>query len=297
MPASVGPFGLWARLPVYQRGKLLDAPHSPSTRRWRDTGMLLQGCPVVVNMTDDNGDNVVDTLDVPDIAFVSYQFNGTCPANTTCGCCNSSGVLRVVSGRCEDGTLVEHFSVGANEIEADTGIAGIWLDNSGGLAVGDIDADGQVDIVATVQNGGTIAFERTGTVKWYQPMYPASGVDHLAATQPALADVDGMPEVIQSRVVLNGEDGTLQWQGTLGIGTNGFMGPVPSLGDIDLAGGLDLLAGASAYKSDGNELFSFTYSVPRDESGCDDNSFPCDGFTATGNFDSDDESPRMACAL
>ena len=43
-----------------------------------------------------------------------------------------------------DGTMTEHFSVGATEIQADLGMAGIWLDNSGGLAAGDIDADGSV---------------------------------------------------------------------------------------------------------------------------------------------------------
>jgi hypothetical protein len=241
--------------------------------------------PVVVNLTDDDGDADVDLNDIPDIAFVTYRLQEE-------GCCNSQGALRVVSGGCNpDGTMTEHFTVGANEIQADIGVANVWLDNSGGLAAGDIDADGSVDLVATVRLGGTIAFERDGTVKWYQPSYPASAsLDHLAGTTPSIADLDGdgMPEVIQGRVVLNGEDGSLAWAGTAGTGTNGFMGPVSSTGDIDLDGELNVLAGASAYDADGNVLWTFDFlGTPITSQNCQASGFPCDGFTATGNFDAD----------
>lgn len=168
--------------------------------------------PVVINLTDDNGDGRVTTDDIPDIAFISYSLQTTaCPAGVVCGCCNSSGVLRVVSGACASSTLGERFTIGADEIQADTGVAGVWLDSSGGLAAGDIDADGSVDLIATTVGGGTIAFERDGHVKWYQPMYPA-GADHVAGTQPVLADLDAdsRPEVIQGRVVLHGADGSLK---------------------------------------------------------------------------------------
>ncbi|NUO52360.1 MAG: VCBS repeat-containing protein [Polyangiaceae bacterium] len=243
--------------------------------------------PVVVNLTDDDGDNDVDLDDIPDIAFVSYRLQED-------GCCNSQGVLRVVSGGCNsDGTMTEHLSIGATEIQADIGIANIWLDNSGGLAAADIDGDGSVDLVATTQNGGTIAFEKDGHVKWYQPSYPASATtDHLAGTTPSIADLDkdGLPEIIQGRVVLNGEDGSLAWKGTAGTGTNGFLGPVTSTGDIDLDGELNVLAGSTAYDADGNSLWTFDFlGTPITAANCQASGFPCDGFTATGNFDSDDE--------
>ncbi|HRI69626.1 MAG TPA: hypothetical protein PK156_35585, partial [Polyangium sp.] len=107
--------------------------------------------PVVVNLTDDDGDGMVTTDDIPDIAFITYRFQED-------GCCNQPGALRVLSGACNpDGTMTEHYSVGATEIEADIGMAGVWLDNSGGLAAGDIDSDGSADLVATTNNGGTIA--------------------------------------------------------------------------------------------------------------------------------------------
>lgn len=249
--------------------------------------------PVVINLTDDNSDGMVNTNDIPDIAFISYQLQtgGACPAGVTCGCCNSSGVLRVVSGACAaDGTMTEHFTVGATEIAAQGFPAGIWLDNSGGLAAGDIDADGSVDLVATTRNGGTIAFERDGTVKWHQPSHPL-GADHLAGTTPSIADLDadGAPEIIQGRVVLNGADGSLKWAGTAGVGTNGFMGPVTAVGDVDLDGFLNVLAGNTLYDEAGTALWSYAYAIPITTVNCQSSGKPCDGYTATGNFDADDE--------
>lgn len=246
--------------------------------------------PVVVNLTDDDGDGMVTTDDIPDIAFITYDLQNT---NMTGGCCNSTGVLRVLSGACNpDGTMTEHFSIGATEIEADTGDAGVWLDNSGGLAAGDIDADGSVDLVATVVNGGTIAFERTGKVKWYQPMYPVrASTDHLAGTTPSIADIDhdGNPEVIQGRVVLNGADGTLKWAGTAGTGVNAFLGPVSALGDPDLDGTLNVLAGNTMYSIDGTPIWTYTFAEASTTTNCGaTNGFTCDGYTATGNFDADD---------
>ena len=248
--------------------------------------------PVVINLTDDNADGQVTVDDIPDIAFVSYQLSTTaCPTGMTCGTSNVTGVLRIVSGGCQAGALPEILSVGADEIFADTGIAGVWLDNSGGLAAGDIDNDGSVDLVATVVHGGTIAFERDGHVKWYQPAYPAAGTDHLAATQPALADLDadGHPEVVQGRVVLNGADGSLKWHGEAGVGTNGFLGPVTVAGDLDLDGKLEVLAGGTAYHSDGTVAWTYAFPTPITSTNCQASGFPCDGFTATGNFDADPE--------
>ncbi len=240
--------------------------------------------PVVINLTDDNDDGVVDTDDIPDIAFVSYQRQSSpCPSYVSyCGCCNADGALRVVSGGCQpDGTMVEHFTVGGDETEAQIGQR-VWLDNSGGLAVGDIDADGEVDIVATVNRGGTIAFERDGAVKWYQPLHP-DGADHVSGTAPSIADLDsdGMPEIVQGRVVLSGLDGAFLWQGQDHRGSN-CLGPVSAVGDIDLDGYSNVLAGGTLYDHEGNTLWS--YGGYPSHNCC---SSPCDGFAATGNFDAD----------
>jgi FG-GAP-like repeat len=248
--------------------------------------------PVVINLTDDNGDMLVDSHDIPDIAFISFRASyGGCPAGMTCGCCASTGVLRVLSGACsDDGAMTEHFTVGPDEIQADGFGADVHLDYSGGLAAGDIDADGSPDLVATTLLGGTIAFEANGTVKWRQPNHPGAS-DHLAGTTPAIADLDqdGKPEIISGRIVLNGEDGSLAWAGNAGIGTNGFIGPVSVVADVDLDGKLNVVAGDTMYDHLGNVIWSFNFPMPIDASTCQAAGFPCDGFTAVGNFDADEE--------
>ena len=238
--------------------------------------------PAVMNLTDDDGDGDVDLADVPDIAFVSYRLAED-------GCCSVNGVLRVVSGRCEGGTLPQHFEVGLAEIMARTGLA-VGLDNSAGIALGDIDADGSPEIVATLNGGGTIAFSRTGAIEWWNAAHP-KGADHLAGTSPAIADIDGdgHPEVIQGRVVLNGLDGSLKYQGTAGLGTNGFMGPVSIASDLGLDGRTEVLAGNTAYDVVGTALWTTPYAIPITASNCQSTGKPCDGFSATGNFDADDQ--------
>jgi hypothetical protein len=105
--------------------------------------------PVVANLTDDNHDGVVDLKDTPDVAFLTYRREED-------GCCNSPSVLRVVSGSCQgalevqggdEARLHEHFY-----------IASPTMDNSSGLAIGDIDNDGKPEIVAMKVGGGTVAY-------------------------------------------------------------------------------------------------------------------------------------------
>ncbi|MRG94191.1 FG-GAP repeat domain-containing protein [Polyangium spumosum] len=257
------------------------SPNGPYTAR-DDVVMT----PVVVNLTDDDGDGLVTTDDIPDIAFVAYRLQED-------GCCNTQGALRVLSGACNpDGTMTEHFAVGGTEIQADIGASGVWLDNSGGLAAGDIDGDGSVELVATTNNGGTIAFDRTGKVKWYQPAHPGKASrDHLAGTTPSIADLDhdGKPEIIQGRVVLNGADGTLKWQGAAGTGINAFMGPVSAVGDPDLDGTMNVLAGNTMYSITGEVMWTYTFPEAANAANCAaPNGYTCDGYTATGNFDGDD---------
>ena len=399
-----------------------DSPHEYSN--YNDVVMA----PVVANVTDDNNDGIIDTDDVPDVLFTSYRYEQD-------GCCGRAGVLRVVSGRCSaDAThLSEHFH-----------IAGPFLDNSGGLAVGDIDADGLPDIVGMkwisgTTTRGTVAFssvlydpffpvgdsattndwsvfpgpdaydavdeephdginsyletvgqgsqqgftwnydlstlavamvrvtavaqsangnaemsmflrsgstdatsvpfvvpsggwttytaefpknpfdnmnqwedadlsslefgvERTDDAtsvlqvtqayvtvgyvlqKWESP-HP-QGNDQLTAAQPAIVDLDrdGIAEILVGRVVLDGLTGEAKWRGVAGRGINSFMGPISIAADLNLDGVLEVIAGNTCYRADGEELWTYDFGNSASCGG-----YPCDGFNATGNFDADPE--------
>ncbi|MBW2703266.1 MAG: VCBS repeat-containing protein [Deltaproteobacteria bacterium] len=241
--------------------------------------------PVVANLTDDNSDGKTNTFDTPDIAFISYDRPGD-------GCCNQNGTLRIVSGRCRaDGGMTTIFETNTPA-----------LDNSGGLAIGDLDGDGVPEIVGVLNNSGnpqgTVAFRRTAAdggaweVMWTQSQYPTWNVHTRGGAQPALADMDadGHPEVIVGNVVLNGQNGNLVFDGVVtsggagGIGNNAFLGPVSCVADIDNDGFLELLAGNSVYEHTGDLKWTYTYTTENSE--CN-GSLPCDGYNAVGNFDDD----------
>ncbi|RME23368.1 MAG: hypothetical protein D6806_11415, partial [Deltaproteobacteria bacterium] len=239
--------------------------------------------PVVANLTDDNGDGKTDARDIPDIAFISYDLEAD-------GCCNVPGTLRIVSGRCrDDGGMDTIFSSDAPQ-----------LDNSGGLAVGDLDGDGVAEIVAMTLQSGTVAFKRTSPdgsswdLFWQNTDYPKWDVHTRGGSQPSIANIDGQgaPEIVVGNVVLDGLTGQLRWDGLAtagsgaGIGNNAFLGPVSAVADIDLDGKLEIVAGNSCYSHDGTLRWTYTYTTQNSPCG---GKLPCDGFDAVANFDSDDQ--------
>jgi hypothetical protein len=198
--------------------------------------------PAVASLTDDNGDGLINQDDVPDIIVITYGGNGT---------------LRAVSG---DGTA-EIFNV-----------SGLPLQGQGAVAVGDIDLDGIVEIVAPTSNG-LMAFEHDGTVKW-------TSVDirsHIYGTSdaPAISDMDGdgVPEVICGRAILR-NDGTLRGAGAYGKGSTINVGTTSFAVDLDLDGFQEVVTGNALYDAEGNALWY--------------NGQP-DGYVAVANFDSDPE--------
>lgn len=210
----------------------------------------IMSAPIVVSLTDDNGDGAIDDDDVPDIVVVTYNESDY----------YAGGVLRAISG---DGSR-EIFAV------ADSGIQG-----TGGAAAGDIDGDGLVEIVALTPTGA-VAFENDGTIKWTN--YDLSG--HISGTSdvPAISDMnhDGSPEIIAGNAILNA-DGTLHDGFRRGMGgvEGNNVGTCSFAVDIDRNGKEELITGNTAYKYNGEILFKNDLS---------------DGYPAVGNFDSDDEA-------
>ncbi len=259
--------------------------------------------PSVLNLTDDNDDGMTNTLDIPDLVFISFDRQSD-------GCCTDRGVLRVVSGLCnEDGTMDTLASIPMP-----------FVGNSAGVALGNLHPAAMADeanpeIVTAFRDGGSIAWRRTAAdgSTWeelWRSTYPTlnhtRGVgasSSRGAAQPSLADIngDGAPEVIIGNVVLNGMTGELIWDGlvtvgaTAGIGNNAFVGPASTVADLDLDGDLEVIAGNTVYEGDtGAEVWTFTYTTSNSSCG---GTLPCDGFNGVANFDSDPEGEVVIVRL
>jgi hypothetical protein len=169
--------------------------------------------PATGNLTDDNGDGVIDSNDVPDVAFTSY--NG--------------GTLHIVSG--DTGRAVCTAS----------GFRG-----DGGVIIADVDGDGKNEVVGPTNSGQVRAVDGTCATKWtssrsYSMMYPV--------TTAADLDGDGDVEVIADVAVVNGADGSHVAQLSP---QNSSCWRSPVVADIDLDGQQEILLGNSVFSPTGS---------------------------------------------
>ena len=223
--------------------------------------------PTVVNLTDDNGDGVVDAQDIPDVVFNSFD-------TYVCGqwICLGSGVLRAVSG--DDFT--ELWAVAPS---------GDTTAPAASIAAGDIDGDGLVELATLRFNGGLVVFDThmgsAPTIKW--SCSDLANCDDYADLHggnqwggPAMADMDedGTPEIIYGAHVYRA-DGSLWWAGLGGLGDNG-VGPLSAVANLDGLGHPEVVTGNTFYHYDGSIYWDGTGAYS-------------DGFVAVGDFDADPE--------
>ncbi|MES1241964.1 MAG: CARDB domain-containing protein [Acidobacteriota bacterium] len=229
--------------------------------------------PVVVNLTDDNGDGKIDGKDVPDIVFttanVDPPFGVYVPT-----------FLRAIRGDTGEAIFdVQEFYDGAF----------FYPFTLTTVAAGDIDGDGLPEIVvATLRvrppfgpSNVLQVYEHDGRRKWRSAEYsthPQGGFTNR--DNPYIADIDrdGVPEIIVGANVFN-NNGTLRWKGTGGQGyqsnfnnQGGASGAISIVANLDLLGDPEIVTGNTAYHSDG----SVSWQVPLG-----------DGYPAIGNFDAD----------
>ena len=215
--------------------------------------------PALGHLNDDDGDGVIGDGDAPDLVAVFYSSGLT-----------SAGVLRAISG---DGSA-EHWSLDAVVCEGDT----LELSSAGGVAIGDLEGDGEPDVIAMSLDGRVIALDSSGAVKW------CSESSFGPRAYPSLADVDGdgQSEVLVGPLFLSSTGAEL------GYGEEGMGGTQRDKGkaisyavDLDLDGVTEIVAGNTLYRVDG--------SVVAQTGGAD-------GFTAVGNFDDDERGELVVVA-
>lgn len=219
------------------------APFNP-VMEWAWTGSTIEPSSDQVMMApavaDVNGD------DLPDVIFVTFPgINQYTDAN-----------LRAVNG--QDGTEIFTVSDPAYDLRG-----------LGNIAVGDIDLDGELEIIAMDETSTRlIAFENDGTFKWR-----TSAIGTGDCSGPAIADLDtdGIPEIVYGATVLD-NNGIVQWSGSQGKGSNSGIGALSLVADLDLNGSPEVVAGKTAYHADGSTYWNTSLT---------------DGFNAVANFDSD----------
>ena len=180
--------------------------------------------PIVVQLTDDNGDFIIDNDDTPDIAYVTY---------------NSEGMLRAIAG---DGSA-EVLSVPVPSFNRQTGIS-----------AADIDADGIVEIIGIGSNGVVMAFEHTGDLKWESVSISSHIVTH--DNTAAISDIDGdnIPEIIAGRAILSAA-GQLLAAGEHGRGSAGNAGALSFAVDVNDDGDQEVVVGNALYRPDGSAIW------------------------------------------
>lgn len=221
--------------------------------------------PSVARIYDANCDGNVDLADPPNLIFVSGDAKATC-----CSCGGNTyscvtGILRLLDGR--NGR--EIWSLDKAK-DGTVGFAGM------SVAVGDIDGDERLDIVAMTGDGYIAAINYDGTVK---AISDAQADGHTAGSfgwgggiSIGDMDNDGLTEIAYGRTLFTyTSSGTIErlWVGTEGSGS-GLAQALSHFVDLDEDGDLELLAGRTAYHKDGTMLW---------------NNADANGFTGIGDFD------------
>jgi hypothetical protein len=157
---------------------------------------------------------------MPDIVFTTFAG----------GAYTSTGALTATSG---DGSG-DLFSI----LEA----GGYHFYSSGGVAVGDIDADGAMEACASGVEVAVVCVNPDGSLKW------AGGTSVYGYGFPAFADMnnDGQSEVIYGPQVLDSKGNVL----TTGAGGTGWWQSFPL--DVDNDNVMELVAGNTLYNIDGS---------------------------------------------
>ena len=239
--------------------------------QWHLRDIEVENAPVVVQLSDDNGDGVIDSRDTPDVVFLGLDAEGR--------------AVMAVSGL--DATPLWTFR---------SSFAHPLTPPIGNLAAADLDGDGTPEILAPRRDGKIMALDHRGEVLWVSHTVEGMGDRWVGGMAVGELDGDGIPEIVVGRSVLS-NTGELLALGTANRGRNyNYYGPlgvpmVPGaqdyphavIADIDLDGRQEVVAGDSVYRLVGNTLeVVWDHDEPNQQM--------VDGFSAVANLDADPEA-------
>ena len=183
--------------------------------------------PLVANLTDTDGDGAITLKDTPNVVLITIADDII------------SGSLTVLEG--DTGTEVWQVS----------DIYGV-----GGHAVGDVDGDGEPEVVAFDDSLCVVAYSASGVKEWTSSFCSSTSM----YPQAVIADLngDGGPEVVTDKGILDGRTGALV--ASLSIDTFDVPYTMPAVGDIDLDGIQEIVLGNKVFSSDGSVEWSTSVS-------------------------------------
>ncbi len=208
--------------------------------------------PVVARLTDDDGNGVIDEDDTPDIVYIPHYH----------------GELLVLAG---DGSGVE-WSRSDAQFESVV------------PAIGDIDGDGDPDVVAAIEHGYIALRGSDGSEIWRVDHGLNSDWINYGALGLFDLDADGSPEVVAGSGILDATDGSIRGVGAHGVGAGLELEccALSAAADIDQDGAMEVVVGNALYDADGNTIW---------------HNGATDGFVAVANFDEDMSGEIVVTAL
>ena len=223
--------------------------------------------PVAGNLTDDNGDGLINDNDTPDVVFTA--FSGT-------DYHSNPGALVVLSG--DDGRELQYIT----EITLPGPDGSIVRPYAGsGVALGDINNDGTPEMCfTTYDEPKVVCMTEAGDITMVGSKPSSVDSDRLFQHSNISignldGDSEGLAEISVGRAVYSAS-GTLLWTGGNDNGAIAWFGATSFMADVDIGEDLELVVGSTVYDSSGTTLW--------DGEG--------DGFSAVGDLDGD-RSPEV----